>query len=197
MDKKNRKDLKNRYKLEENQKSFENLINSDFAWVGDFVKVEMGIALPGINKEEIEAANNGFELSQRIYLKILETARMSNNFKSVWGRQTEETIDALSKFLQAVYYPYLFESALAIGDIDKQFTYFSQLELSEVNRINTKLKLAYGLMDCPRMIALIEEAEKAQTFEALQEISKLYDPEEVDKKRLTFIKNHWQEFIIV
>ncbi|EMR01364.1 hypothetical protein [Cesiribacter andamanensis] len=197
MDKQSRKDIKKKYKAEDRLKSLSKLLDSEYSWIRDFSQVELGNSLPPITKGEIDAAENGFDLTERLYYKMLELVRRSDpNIKTVLGQQTEAAIDGLSNYLQVVYHTYGFESILGVGDIDKHFTFFSDEERTQLEETNKRLKHAYALMDCEQMIALIEKGELTQDYDALQEIVKMYDPKTVEEKRLKFIKRHWQEYII-
>jgi hypothetical protein len=197
MDKQNRKAIKKQYKAEAKPKSLSKLLDSEYSWMRDFVQVELGNPLPPITKEEIDLADNGFDLTERLYYKIIELARRTNpSIKTVLGQQNQDAISGLSKYLQVVFHTHSFESILSIGDIDKHFTFFSDEERTQLDEINKKLRSAYALMDCKPMIDLIDKGELTQDYDALQEIAKIYDPNAVEAKRLSFIKGHWEEYII-
>ncbi|PTB97115.1 hypothetical protein C9994_04410 [Marivirga lumbricoides] len=97
-------------------------------------------------------------------------------------------------YLKAIYHSYQFESAIAIGDIDKEFTFEGELEKELLDNKLERLMASYKLMKNNEMLRLIEAAKSTDDYDYLQEIAVGYNPQEMDNHRLEFIKKNWKEF---
>ena len=146
MDKAQRKEIKNQYKAEAKQKHLLRLVECDNAYIRAFAQIELGHDLPSITKEIINIDENqldGLDLATRINLKILERAYKSSPYNKSIYRGLECTIMGLSEYLQAVYYSILFEGAISVGDIDKEFSFEDDFEDKLFNEKLDKLIAAF------------------------------------------------------
>ncbi len=172
-----------------------NLANNEHSLIKGFAHIQLGIDLPAVTKETIEADIITFDLIEKLYLKIIEKAYKSNpKSKRFFGLEMENTINGFSAYLQAIFYTHIFEGAINIGDIDKEFLYHGEAEKKQLGEKLEKLIAAYQLMENERMLAFIEKARAVDDYDALQEIAKMYQLEEMDKHQLEFIKKNWKEF---
>ncbi|PTB96157.1 hypothetical protein C9994_08645 [Marivirga lumbricoides] len=195
MDKSRRKGIKKQYKAESRQDYLLNLVVNEHSSIRGFAQIELGIDLPPITKETIEADTTGFDLIEKLYLKIIEKAHKNNpKSKRFFGPEIENTIKEFSPYLQAVYYSHLFESVISIGDIDKEFIYDGEIVKNQLDVKLDNLIAAYQLMENERMLTFIEKARIVDDYDALQKIAKMYQSEEMDKHQLEFIKKNWKEF---
>ena len=194
MDKSQRKAIKNQYKAESKQKHLLRLIESDNAYIRAYAQIELGQDLPSITKAIINTDENELDLATRIHLKILERAYKSSPYNKSIFRGLESTIMGLSEYLQAVYYSLLFEGAISVGDIDKEFLFEGDFEEKLLNEKLDKLIAAYRLMENEKMLILIERARSADDYDLLQQIAAGYNQKEMDKVRIEFIKKNAEEF---
>jgi|GEM_PF-3922046 len=197
MDKSKKRALKKEYKTQNRTKELLNLVENNNTFIRGLAQIELGESLEAITKEKIETAEEASDLTERIYLKILEIAYRNNpNSKNIFNSIIDETIDELSPFLHAFYHTYLFESAINMGDIGKEFTVESELEERLLDAKLNKLMAAYQLMENTKMLALIKEAKSADNDEVLQKVASHYNLQEMNQHLLAFIKKNWNEFIL-
>jgi len=197
MDKSQQKAIKNQYKAEAKQKHLLRLGESDNAYIRALAQIELGHDLPPITKAIINTEENGpdgLDLATRIYLKILEKAYKSSPYNKSIYKVLESTVMGLSEYLQAVYYSSQFESAISVGDIDKEFSIEGDFEEKLFNEKLDKLIAAYRLMENEKMLSLIERARSANDYDLLQQIAAGYNQEKMDKVRIEFIKKNAEEF---
>lgn len=195
MDKTKRKELKEQYKAKSRQKYLLNLVENNNLLIGAIAQIELGKDLPEIDRNTIINATYETDLSQKVYFKILEKAYKSDKKnKTLFNERVGGTIEGFSDYLKAIYHSYLFESAIAIGDIDKEFTFESDLEEELLDNKFERLIAAYKLMNNDEMLKLIEAAKSIDDYDSLQEIAVGYNPQEMDNHRLEFIKKNWKEF---
>jgi len=197
MDKSERKAIKNQYKAESKQKHLLKLAECDNAYIRALAQIELGNDLPSITKAIVNTDENGLDaldLATRIYLKILERAYKSSAYNKSIYRGLESTIMGLSEYFQAVYYSILFEGAISVGDIDKEFSFDGEFEEKLLHEKLDKLIAAYKLMENKKMLSLIERARSANDYDLLQQIAAGYNLEEMNKVRTEFIRKNAEEF---
>ena len=195
VDKNQRKEIKKQYKAQARQAYLSRLAESDYPTIRGLAQIELGQDLPPITKTTIETATNGLDLTEKIYLKIFERAfKSSPENKNIFTTGLESSINGFSKYLQAIYHSYQFECAISIGDIDKEFYFEGDVEEKMLADKFDQLITAYQLMKNEKMLTLIEKARSVDDYDVWQEIAKIYQPAEMDKHRLTFIKENAIEF---
>lgn len=163
------------------------------------MQLQRGKQLPPVTESTIVSAVDSSVLTSAIYFKILEKAqRLYPVTRGIFNSYIEKAVKQFSPFLQGVYHTHLFECALSIGDIDKVFHYDGELEYNQLLTRLSDLRRAYELIHCPQMLAFLEKALQAKSYEQLQLLSDEYIAmeKEVSFCRLKFIQNNLQEFII-
>jgi Asp-tRNA(Asn)/Glu-tRNA(Gln) amidotransferase C subunit len=181
-------------KTEHEKKLKKDALNSDLR-ISSIAKIQLKETIFSISKEDILNVNNYFELLEKIDIKIMELAYKIEPIKFDLRGIDDEIIKTLLLPIKVVYFTSLFENAVSIGDVDKEFDCNNnQNKLKYIE----ELKYYYNEMGNLQMIDLINEGQKAKKENEFHKIFDKYELLENDnqEKKLDYIKRNIEIFAL-